>query len=66
LKVNAADAELFVVGGVDGEGQVAMMSVSSCRVDLRGVGAEFDVRDEDCGEGWFGIVVTTPRQHRVW
>jgi hypothetical protein len=66
LKVSAVDAALFIVGGIAGEGQVAMDSVASRQVDRRGVDVEVDVRDEDGGEGWFGIVVTNPRQHRVW
>jgi hypothetical protein len=36
LECNAVDAALFVVGGVDGEVQVAMDSVFSRRVDPRG------------------------------
>jgi hypothetical protein len=54
-----------VVGGVDGEGQMAMDSVSSCRVDLRGVGVEFNMCDEDGGESRFVVGVANFRQHRV-
>jgi hypothetical protein len=66
LERNATDAALFVVVGVDGEGQMAMDSVSSCRVDRRGVGVEFDVCDEDGGKSRFCVGVANFRQHRVW
>jgi hypothetical protein len=65
LERNAADAALFVVVGDDGEGQMAVDSVSSCRVDRRGVGVEFDVCDEDGGKSRFGVGVANFRQHRV-
>jgi hypothetical protein len=66
LERNAADAALFVVVGVDGEGQMAMDSVSSCRVDRCGVGVEFIVCDDDGGESSVGVGVANFRQHRVW
>jgi hypothetical protein len=66
LECNAADAALFVVVGVDGEGQMAMDSISSCRVYRRGVGVEFNVCDEDGGESRFCVGVANLCQHRVW
>jgi hypothetical protein len=65
LERHAANAALFVVGGVGGEGQMAMDSVSSRRVDRRGVGVEFNVCDKDGGESRSGVGVANFRQHRV-
>jgi hypothetical protein len=45
---------------------MAMDSASSCRVDRRGVGVEFNMCDEDGGESRFCVGVANFRQHRVW
>jgi hypothetical protein len=43
-----------------------MNSISSRLVDRRGVGVDFNVHDEDGGEGRICVGVAIPRQHRVW
>jgi hypothetical protein len=65
LERAAADAALFFVCGIDGEGQVAMDSFYLRRVDRCGVGVGFNMREEDGGEVRLCVGVANSRQHGV-
>jgi hypothetical protein len=66
LESDTANAAELVVFGVDGEGEMTVDSVPSCRVDRCGVCVEFYMGDEDGGEGGFRVRVAHSREHKVW